>query len=105
MKVSFSRTGLSDSRTLPSSRPAPSPFAHHSLEWNPFPENRQAIRTGGSDALPLLLSSPQTGTDSSHGNATVTPSPRRNARRERGYCCMTDLGKRVTQRRQDAKKK
>src|SRR4051812_13502252 len=89
MNVSLSRTGLRGSRTLPNSKPAPSPLAHHSLEWKPLPENRQANRTGGSDALPFAVSSPQTGTDSSHGNATVTPRPRRKARRERGYWLTT----------------
>ncbi len=81
----FSRKGRSGSSTLPSSILAPSPLAHHSLLWKPLPENRQANRTGGSEERPLDLSSPQTGIDSSHGRAMVTPRPRRKVRRERGW--------------------
>ena len=46
---------------------------------NPLPEKRTASRTGASAAG----SSPQTGSDSSHGSAIETPSPRRKDRRER----------------------
>ena len=70
---------------MPSSIAAPSPFAHHSLLWNPLPEKRQANRTGGSEAVFFGFSSPQTGADSSQGSAIVTPAPRRNARREIGW--------------------
>src|SRR5947209_17253321 len=85
-KVSFSRNGASGSSTLPSSIAAPSPFAHHSLLWNPLPENSTASRTGGSDPPRAddVGSSPHTGTDSSHGSAIDTPSPYRNARRDSG---------------------
>src|SRR5262245_47015233 len=84
---SFSRNGRSGSSTLPSSMPRPSPRAHHSPLWKPLPANRTANRTGGSgtpgaDATGLA---PHTGTDSSHGRAIVTPTPRRNARREMGW--------------------
>src|SRR4051794_5679094 len=82
MNVSFSRTGASGSSTLPSCIAEPVPFAHHSFEWKPLPEKRQANRTGGGE--PSRVSSPQTGTDSSHGRATDTPTPRRNVRRDKG---------------------
>src|SRR4051812_5620927 len=83
--MSFSRNGRSGSSTFPSSMPLPSPRAHHPLLWNPLPANRTANRTGGSEGACLGPSSPHTGTDSSHGRAIVTPTPRRNARRERGW--------------------
>jgi hypothetical protein len=60
---------------------APCPLAHHSLLWNPFPANKHAIRTGGLEDCDD--SSPQTDADSSQGNATDTPTPRKNIRRER----------------------
>src|SRR5262245_9028750 len=61
----------------------PSPLAHHSLVWKPLPENSAAKRTGASLAGAAGLgSSPQTGSDSSQGRAIVTPTPRRNVRRE-----------------------
>src|SRR4051812_11753260 len=63
----------------------PSPRAHHSLLWKPLPANRHANRTGGCDDAFFATSSPQTGTDSSHGSAIVTPTPCRNARRENGW--------------------
>ena len=77
--------------TLPSFICEPAPSAPHSALWNPLPENRTAKRVGAP--LPSLsdrracflvgLSSPQTGHDSIHGSAIVTPpAPRRKARRE-----------------------
>src|SRR5436305_14994000 len=80
----FSRNGRKGSSTLPSSILSPSPLAHHSLLWKPLPANRQAKRTGGSEARSFGFSSPQTGTDSNHGSAIVTPRQRKNARRDRG---------------------
>src|SRR4051812_33300176 len=93
MKVSFSRSGWSDSSTLPSCMALPSPLAHHSLLWKPLPEKRTARRTGASLAersAPARGSSPQTRTDSIHGRAMVTPMPRRKARRS-NWCDLPSL--------------
>ena len=46
---SFSRNGMQRLEHLAQFHLSPSPLAHHSLLWNPLPENRQANRTGGSD--------------------------------------------------------
>ena len=43
----------------------------------------EAHRRLGAGAV-VGCSSPQTGSDSSHGSAIVTPTPRRNVRRESG---------------------
>src|SRR5688500_17115973 len=49
--------------------------------------NRAAKRWGYTEAVPPAVvevvagAAPKTGTDSNHGNAIVTPIPRRNARR------------------------
>src|SRR5262245_29006631 len=49
----------------------------------PQPMNRAANRFGSATGTPLAtVSAPQTGTDSSHGSAIVTPTPRRKVRRE-----------------------
>src|SRR5262249_10335703 len=82
MKSIFRRKGVRGASTLPSSMRSPSPRAHHSRLWKPLPENSAAKRTGASLALAAFGSSPQTGSDSSHGSATVTPTPRRKVRRE-----------------------
>jgi hypothetical protein len=49
-----------------------------------LPENSTASRTGASLAglTPAGGVSPQTVSDSIHGSAMVTPTPRRNVRRE-----------------------
>ena len=51
----------------------PTPLAHHSLLWNPFPANRQAKRTGGCEARclqafhrPKPRQTPTTATPSLH---------------------------------------
>ena len=63
---------------------AAAPRAHHSWLWKPLPENRTARRTGASLApRTALASSPQTRSDSIHGSAMLTPTPRRKVRREK----------------------
>src|SRR2546422_4785837 len=60
----------------------PSPLTHHSLLWKPLPAKRTANRTGASLAGAAALgSSPQTLSDSIHGRAIVTPTPRRKVLR------------------------
>src|SRR6218665_578165 len=82
MNTVFSRRSVSGARTCPSSIVLPEPFAHHSLEWNPFPEKRTASRTGAwLPGFAAVVTSPQTGSDSIHGRAIVTPTPRRKVRR------------------------
>src|SRR5918998_1543330 len=75
-------TGASGSRLLPSCMSAPSPLAHQWLPLIPQPMNRAANRFGATGTPPFTGGLPQTGTDSSHGRAIVTPTPRRNVRRE-----------------------
>src|SRR6266404_1338078 len=84
MKSIFSRKSVSGASALPSSICFPSPLAHHSLLWNPLPANSTASRTGASLAglRPVGGESPQTVSDSIHGSAMVTPTPRRKVRRE-----------------------
>ena len=48
-------------------------------------EDLERQDAGASDAPSRGLSSPQTGSDSSHGRAMVTPRPRRKVRREMGW--------------------
>jgi hypothetical protein len=63
--------------------PAPEPFAHQWSELMPQAMNRAANRFGhAAGESPVMGAAPQTGTDSSHGRAIVTPTPRRNIRRE-----------------------
>src|SRR5262245_58490368 len=79
----------SGSRLLPSSMSAPAPLAQKWLPLIPHPMNRAANRLGSGASEPFVtVSAPQTGTDSSHGRAIVTPTPRRKVRR-----CMVDCSK------------
>jgi hypothetical protein len=83
-KGSRSRNSAKGVSTLPSSIVLPSPFAHHSFEWKPLPENVTHNRSGASLAGRFFFgSSPHTLTDSIHGSAMVTPVPRRKARRQK----------------------
>src|SRR5436190_7895744 len=96
MNSIFSRKPLSGASTLPNSICSPSPLAHHSFEWKPFPAKSTASRTGASLAglTPIGGVSPQTVSDSIHGSAIVTPSPRRKVRRENWcvlICSMFDV--------------
>src|SRR5262245_52182105 len=76
-------SGAIGSRVLLSSMPAPAPFAHQWSGLTPRAMNRAAKRFGhGAGAPPVMGAVPQTGTDSNHGRAIVTPTPRRNVRRE-----------------------
>src|SRR5262245_4176360 len=79
MTLSRARNGLSGSRLLESSISAPLPFALQFLGLMPLPMNSAANRFGGS-----AFSAPRapSGNASSHGSATVTPTPRRTVRRE-----------------------
>ena len=58
-----------------------------SSSWlTPQPMNKAANRFGqGAGRSPAIAAAPQTGTDSSHGRAIVTPTPLRNVRRD--ACC------------------
>ena len=62
---------------------APAPLAHQ-LGWlTPQPMKSAANRLGnGAGSPPVAAMAPQTGTDSSHGKAIVTPAPRKNVRRD-----------------------
>src|SRR5688572_19300310 len=84
MTLSLSRNGLSGSRLLLSSISAPLPLALQFLGLIPLPMNSAANRFGGSAfSAPCATS----GSASSHGSATVTPTPRMTVRRligERG---------------------
>src|SRR3954463_2366774 len=80
-------SGASGARVLLSTMSAPLPEADHSLGLIPQPINITAKRRGRvASAPPVTIddgSAPQAGSDSSHGNAIVTPTPRRNMRRLR----------------------
>src|SRR5213078_3789408 len=66
--------GSIGSRLLPSSIVAPAPLAHQWSALMPQAMNRAAKRFGhGAGASPAIGAAPQTGTDSSHGRAIVTP--------------------------------
>src|SRR5262245_27296858 len=71
------RNGVIGSRLLLNSMLVPAPFAHQCLGLMPLPMNRAANRRGAAAAG----SAPQTGSDSSHGSAIVTPTPLSNVRR------------------------
>jgi hypothetical protein len=61
---------------------APEPSADQLLGLMPFPMNRAANRFGGGGTdLPEADSLPATGSDSSQGSPSVTPTPVRNLRR------------------------
>ena len=63
--------------------PAPAPLAHQFGWLTPQPMNSAANRFGqGAGKSPAIAAPPQTGTDSSQGRAIVTPTPRRNVRRD-----------------------
>src|SRR6266540_726329 len=91
MKSIRSRKSASGASTFPSSSCRPSPRAHHSFEWKPFPEKSTASRTGASPAFALPRgSSAQTRSDSSQGRAMLTPRPRSIVRRENLVWVMGD---------------
>src|SRR3954470_4031032 len=69
------------SRLLLSSMSAPEPFAHQFLGLMPLPMNRAANRLGCVDCAPVTDSALPKGSDSSQGNAIVTPTPRSRVRR------------------------
>ena len=77
----LSLSGVSGSRHGPSSIALPAPWAHHCFGLTPLPMNITANRFGNAEAAPSAgVAAPQTGIDSSHGSAIVTPTPRRNVR-------------------------
>src|SRR5258708_8727229 len=81
--------GANGSRVLPNSISAPEPLAHQWLELTPLPQKSAANRLGNAPAgSPSfgVASAPQLGNDSSHGSDMVTPTPRRNFRRETLNC-------------------
>src|SRR5207248_4183811 len=83
MKFILVLSGAIGSRLLPSSMSAPEPRAHQWSELMPQAMNSAANRLGAAaGASPSIVGAPQTGSDSSHGRAIVTPAPRRNVRRE-----------------------
>src|SRR5271168_2639336 len=76
-------SGANGSRQGPSSIASPPPLAHQFVGLTPQPMNSAANRFGqGAGRSPVMVAMPQTGTDSSHGNAIVTPAPFRNVRRD-----------------------
>src|SRR6266852_2189432 len=90
MTFSRGRNDFKGSRLLLNSMSAPDPFADQFLGLMPLPMNRAAKRWGGMDAgAPDAALVPQTGIDSSHGRAMVTPTPVRKVRRvmlcDRGF--------------------
>src|ERR1043166_1605519 len=79
MTVILFLNGSSTDNVLLSFIDAPEPSA---LQWSslmPFPMNNTANRFGNPGAGAVSAKARK---DSSHGNATVTPAPRRTARRE-----------------------
>src|SRR5262245_33738311 len=83
MKFILAFSGAIGSRLLPSCMSVPAPLAHQWLALMPQPMNKAAKRLGhGAGTPPFGGAEPQTGIDSSHGRAIVTPTPRRNVRRE-----------------------
>src|SRR6185437_1663177 len=83
-EMTFKRGRREDkgSRLLLNCISAPEPFAHQFLGLMPLPMNRAANRRGGEEAAaPEGDSLPQTGIDSSHGRAIVTPTPLSSVRR------------------------
>src|SRR4051812_27410751 len=99
--------GSSGARLLLSFMFAPLPLAHQWLPLIPLPMNMTAKRWGkalaAADAAlapapaapavaavgAVVVVAPQTGIDSSHGSAMVTPTPRRNVLREKPACRMS----------------
>ena len=83
-EMTFNRGRSEDkgSRLLLSSMSAPEPFAAQCLGLMPLPMNSAANRLGaGEPAVAAAERVPQTGTDSSHGRAIVTPRPFNSVRR------------------------
>src|SRR4051812_25265923 len=74
----FFLTGSSGSRLLLSFISAPAPLDHQWFPLIPLPMKTTPKRLGGGAAAVA----PQTGSDSSHGRAIVTPAPRRKIRRD-----------------------
>src|SRR3954467_8601350 len=84
MTLILALRGARGSRVLLSSIEAPEPFADQCSGLMPQPMNSAANRLGHANGTPAATGvAPQTGTDSSHGSAMVTPTPRRNVRRDR----------------------
>ena len=85
-------------RLLPSSMDAPDPLAHQWLPFTPLPQKSAAKRFGiAVGTSPAIVSAPQTGSDSIHGSAMVTPTPRRKVRREsRSWRAAAEVSSRVS---------
>src|SRR5581483_2361244 len=89
MTLIFPFMGSSGSSDFPNCMSAPAPLAHQWSGLTPFPMNMTPKRFGNAARIPAweVLSAaddvPKPDSDSSHGNAIVTPTPRRNVRRER----------------------
>src|SRR5579863_9792718 len=81
MTLSRVLKGASGARVLLNSMSAPAPWADQFLGLIPLPMNRAAKRRGRRPDTAAAGSSPQTGSDSSHGSAIATPAPRRSVRR------------------------
>src|SRR5690349_7543468 len=79
MTLIFFLSGSSGSRLLPSFISSPEPLDHQWFPLMPFPMNTTAKRLGSG---PVFVAAPQTGIDSSHGSAIVTPAPRRKTLRD-----------------------
>src|SRR4030095_3570095 len=95
MTLSFLRNGASGSKVRPSSISAPVPLAHQCRLLMPLPMKIAASRLGnGLATLGADVAAPQAGMDSNHGSAIVTPTPRRNARRET-FVRRTDVSSRI----------
>src|SRR5262245_36584860 len=83
MKFIFDFSGVIGSRLFPNSISVPDLLAHQCFELMPFPMKTAAKRFGNGPVGSFEIEgAPQTGMDSSHGNAIATPAPRRNLRRE-----------------------
>src|SRR4051812_18518673 len=77
----FVFNGARGLRQPPNSIASPEPLAHHSLGLTPQPMNMAANRLGMGATAPPAADATRGPSDSSKGRATVTPAPRRNARR------------------------
>src|SRR5579884_2672922 len=87
MTFTLDLTGSSGSKHLPSSSDAPSPLAHQFGRLTPLPMNMTANRlanwTAAAPSVEAASAPPpiRPASDSSHGKAIVTPTPRRKVRR------------------------
>src|SRR4051812_4052478 len=84
MTLTLPLIGSSGFSDLLSSKVEPEPFAHQCSGLMPVPMNRTPKRFGarGKPVSAARAVAPKPESDSSHGSAIVTPTPRKKVRRE-----------------------